>query len=497
VPLQSLVPFFRSSVGRRFFLFTLLCGLMAVGVGFGSYYSNLRWFRVNKGDEKVTAAQLVDAFIATYADARSKYLAKDAAPVPATFRAQAIDRFNQMRDKINALHLLWVGTPGRQIATAPADAQVADAIRGFIAEGKPKPLNQFVRVDGSLLLRSIYPSVASEEACVDCHNRLQAAGPQWHLNDVMGASVLDVPVDAFLRQSIRDSLLIGLAVFLVSTGIGLVTFLQQYREFARREATEASLVVAKEAAEAANRAKSQFLATMSHELRTPLNAIIGFSEILMSEAAKLLDPARRQGYAADVNASGRHLLEIINDILDLSRAEAGKLALNEEVVDLGEAVETTLRMMRPRADAGGIRLCDAALVPPEIAGLRGDGRIIRQVLLNLLSNAVKFTPRGGSVELAVARDERGRLLLQVRDTGIGIAGEDISRVFEPFRQIDNRLARKFDGTGLGLPLARAMMAAHGGSLDLVSEVGRGTVATATFPADRVVPAEAQPLRAAG
>jgi signal transduction histidine kinase len=251
----------------------------------------------------------------------------------------------------------------------------------------------------------------------------------------------------------------------------------------RASAYEA-LRVAKEAAEQANRAKSDFLATMSHELRTPLNAIIGFSEMIVAQG---LGPAGNEqyfGYIKDINASGVHLLAIINDILDLSKAEAGKLEMREDVADLRQLVGTALTMVQARADSGGVTL--ASEIPAGLPYLSCDERKLKQALLNLLSNGVKFTPSGGRV--AVSAEQRdGELIIAVRDSGIGIAAADIPKAFEPFGQVDNRLSRKYGGTGLGLPLAAAMISQHGGTLSLTSEVGRGTTVTIVIPAQRLLP----------
>ena len=246
------------------------------------------------------------------------------------------------------------------------------------------------------------------------------------------------------------------------------------------------LLVAKTAAEAASKAKSQFLATMSHELRTPLNAIIGFSEFLMHEGMRPTDPSRVEGYLKAIHESGHHLLAVINDILDLSKAEAGRLEIVEEDVNVEETIAAALRVVAPRARAGGLDLTTS--VQDDLPMLSGDGRILRQILLNLLSNAIKFTPSGGTVEVgAASRAATGEITVHVRDNGIGMKAEDIPKAFEPFRQIDNRFIRKYQGTGLGLPLVKAMVSAHGGTIDVQSAPGKGTEVTIVFPAERVAP----------
>jgi signal transduction histidine kinase len=249
------------------------------------------------------------------------------------------------------------------------------------------------------------------------------------------------------------------------------------------EAAASSLESALAAAAAGSQAKSQFLATMSHELRTPLNAVIGFSEILAAESFGPLGDDRYKDYAKSICDSGRHLLDLINDVLDFSKVDAGHLELQEEVLDLREIASAALRMIAGHADAARVRVTDQ--LAPDLPLLRADPRRVRQVLLNLLSNAVKFTPEGGEIRISGSRTSGG-LAIAVTDTGIGIAAEDIPRALERFGQIDNALSRKYAGSGLGLPLSQRLMALHGGTLDLESEVGTGTVVTIGFPAFRLV-----------
>jgi signal transduction histidine kinase len=226
---------------------------------------------------------------------------------------------------------------------------------------------------------------------------------------------------------------------------------------------------------------------MSHELRTPLNAVIGFSEII--KEAMLGDDRidSYRGYATDIHESGCHLLSLINDILDMSKIEAGKLELVDETVDLADAIETSLRLVRERALQNGVDLVSD--VPEDLPSLTADLRKIKQIAINLLSNAVKFTPAGGRVTVSACVRDDGRMILRVADTGIGIAEDDIETVLAPFGQADAGLNRQYEGTGLGLSLTKALAELHGGTLDIKSRTGepdRGTTVDVVFPAARVI-----------
>ncbi|HTZ81336.1 MAG TPA: MHYT domain-containing protein [Stellaceae bacterium] len=251
----------------------------------------------------------------------------------------------------------------------------------------------------------------------------------------------------------------------------------------RLEATTSDLEVALQAAAAGSQAKSQFLAAMSHELRTPLNAVIGFADMLASEIFGPLGDARYREYTGSIAQAGRHLLGLINDVLDFSKLDAGRVELQEEVIESGAVVEAAISLIRGQAHDAGLRLEYQA--EAGLPMLRVDLRRVQQVLLNVLGNAVKFTPPGGSIRVAAAR-RGGDLVISVTDTGIGMAPQDIPKALERFGQIDNSLARRYEGAGLGLPLSKRLMELHDGALEVESAVTVGTTITLVFPTARLI-----------
>lgn len=240
---------------------------------------------------------------------------------------------------------------------------------------------------------------------------------------------------------------------------------------------------ARRAAVEANHTKSVFLANMSHELRTPLNAIIGFSDVMRREMFGPLPNPRYREYVRDINVSGEHLLHLINQVLDMSKAESGQLELAEEAIDIEAMTTAAFRMVTPQADKAGVAL--DMTIEPGLPALLGERLRVTEVLLNLLSNAVKFTDAGGRVTVAAACTPAGELTMTVADTGVGMSAADIPRALAPFVQLENNRGRNLAGTGLGLPLARKMTELHGGTLDVVSSPGAGTKVTLVFPAVRV------------
>jgi len=254
------------------------------------------------------------------------------------------------------------------------------------------------------------------------------------------------------------------------------------RDVSERERTENELRAAKQKADLANGAKSEFIANVSHELRTPLNAILGFSDIIRKQliGPDMID--RYAEYAEDIHSSGSHLLDIINDILDLSKVEAGQATLEESEVEISSAVLSCLRLISERATKAGIRL--STDIAPDLPLLVADLRKLKQIIINLLSNAVKFTPADGEVNIRARHTVDGMEII-VKDTGIGMAEDEIPRALLPFTQLDSSLARKYEGTGLGLPLAKALTELHGGFMQITSAPGQGAAVRIVLPPSRV------------
>ena len=327
----------------------------------------------------------------------------------------------------------------------------------------------------------------------------------WHRNDLIGHEYVDLITpderqrarknhDEFLHSGIRSSgemKLIrkdgNIANALFTTAALELSHGRRFQvttimDITMRKQMETNLRLAKEQADTANHAKSTFLANMSHELRTPLNAIIGFSEMIMKETFGPVQNARYVEYLGDIHTSARHLLEIINEVLDMSKIEAGRVELDEEAFNVEHLIEAVSRMMASRAFSAGLKLAED--VAPGLPSLFADPRLIRQILINLVGNAVKYSNEGGLVTIAASLASSGALHLIVEDNGVGIPKDRIKDALEPFGQV-SKPADNRGGTGLGLPLAKAMAELHGGTLALESDAGQGTKVTVELPAERL------------
>jgi signal transduction histidine kinase len=487
-PLAQLPAFLASKAGRNFILLTLLSALVSAAVGVGSYLTNLTWFETDKGAEKITALELVDAFVSEYSRALSGVAGKAAAPVPATFRAHAIERFNGMRSSGNAVRLSMVGPRGREIAIPPADDDVEAAIERFMKSADPKPETRFVTIGGNLLFRTIYPSIASQQSCVDCHNRHQPDKTQWRLNDVMGALTIDAPASAFRHHNTLLSAGIAGLIFVVISGIGLFIFAMQFREFRLRDESERSLRVAAGEIEQLNQSLErrvdertaelravqeellrkerlsvlgQLTATVAHELRNPLsalrNSVFTVKEIVNQKGLTLERPITR------MERSITRCDRIIGDLLDFTR--------------MRELQRTPIAF-----DQWLSELLDEQERPPHVEIVRelrvGNGRAsidpdrLRRVVINLIDNAFQAIGdpqpgRAAKVAVATAIVDGG-IEVVVADTGRGIPPDVLPRVFEPL------FSTKNFGTGLGLPTVKQIVELHHGSIRIESELSQGT-----------------------
>ncbi len=359
-------------------------------------------------------------------------------------REQRRSAQSRLADALESSHegMVLVDADGRVVVANSQMAEFFPALAAVI-----RPAADFAMIAPAMRGHLLRPDAAPDLA------EIQANGSELQLADGRWIRVS--------RSSTRD----GGGFFFFTDFTEVKERERRYREAQRQ-------------AEAASRAKSSFLANMSHELRTPLNAIIGFSEIMMRETMGPVGNPHYVSYLGDILQSGRHLLTVINGVLDLAKSESGTMPLHRESVNIAAILAECATMMRDQCARGGIGLGIAAAdgLPP----LSGDPAKLRQIFLNLLSNAVKFTDPGGTV--SVRADSRGdAVAIEVRDTGIGMSAADIPLALSPFGQIDSRLARRYDGTGLGLPLAKELTERHGGTLAIESEPGKGTVIRVTLP----------------
>ena len=413
-----------------------------------------------------------------------------------TGRHDALLWANQMRDNIDLSQAMRTGAlpaGARDLLSVAGNVGHVYRVRVYDAQGRIVASSRSGDV-GKITFEAFFSDVIAtgrshvtvmlDMAGSPVGNYAEAYVPVMSGAAFTGAVAVDVdlgPQIALHRQKFRYATFGLVALLLLSAVIAGHIIMHNMLD---RERSERSLRLAKDEADTANRTKSEFLANMSHELRTPLNAILGFSEILGQELYGPLGNKKYQEYASDIHESGRHLLDLINDILDLSKVESGATRLDEEIAEVYGLVAAVATLVKERAHRGGVDFVFD--LPDELPSLRVDIRKLKQVLVNLLSNAIKFTDPGGRVVLRVWFRHDSGYVFQVNDTGIGIALEDIPRALSPFQQIESRDGRIYEGTGLGLPLSKSLVEMHAGSLDLQSQLGVGTTVTVRLPPDRIV-----------
>ena len=372
---------------------------------------------------------------------------------------------------------------------------------------------QYERDDALMLMTSLFDASGMGIVVTDHHGRIVRVNDSflaeygWKREDLLGEEFLVIvpPEDhalsrklhtAFInrgRQGTREVQLLrkdgSVAEVMLTTALLELSQKRRFMVSTTRDITERknmmrSMIRAKEEADDANRAKSSFLANMSHELRTPLNAIIGFSELMKNHLFGPLNNPKYEEYMADIHFSSRHLLDIINDVLDMSKIEAGRVELIESEVAISEVLDSVVRIMGDRAQAVSIDL--DFKIDPSLPHLKADQRLLRQILINLVSNAVKFSAAGKTVKARAYVLPDHHLRLVIEDEGCGIPADKLKVVLEPFGQVNDPRHCNGQGTGLGLPLAKAMMELHGGALALESREGKGTKVFLDFPIDRTL-----------
>lgn len=368
-----------------------------------------------------------------------------------------------------SLLLTSEGEKGKKLTAQPLSPNVdfvAQGLRGISPQSHIVKDVKLQDGDNGIVIQTVFPIRASENT----------GGVNGAVEVV---SDFNEPVSTLQTAQFFASAYI-IIIFLVLLFLILGIAKRAEAIISKQHEANLELAAAATAAQTESRDKSQFLANVSHELRTPLNAIIGFSEIIKNNVFGDFSKERFEGYINDIHAAGVHLLSLINDILDYSKAEAGKLELEVSEVNANKLVHNCVRLVTPRAENAAVNLIEA--LPKEALNLVTDSKKFKQILLNLLSNAIKFTPQGGEVRVSAWADLSGKsYIFEVKDSGIGIAPKDISRAMAPFGQVDSTLSRKYEGTGLGLPLTKKFVELMGGEFNISSEIGQGTTITFSLP----------------
>jgi len=468
---------------RRFALISTAVTL-AAAVGVAFLIANTYWhmlMSIGQRRHGEVAAEFYTAATASSGDflGQARALGPDAArrhPETAKLAELAKSFARATRVVRLAIHdrdgLTLFSTDADEIGTYPANRRDFAAARAGDITAARMTVSAFRALDGSASDRKIM------ESFVPVHG---AGGQEAVVSVYSDATGYHVIVEGNLV------ILIAVVVGALFAVLGMLIFyVGRDRTLAEQQGKHAALTEAARLAEEASRLKSRFVASMGHELRTPLNAIIGFSEAMKARLFGPLGTAKYEEYAATIHASGRHLLAVVDDILDMARVDAGKIVLNETVFSLRAALDNCARVIGVEAERHGQTL--AVRIPVALPDFSGDEAKINQIVLNLLANAVRYTPRGGALTLAVEPRHDGGVTVSVSDTGMGIPADQLERVFEPFRQVENAKVRKSGGLGLGLNIAKAFADLHQAELSLASVPGRGTTARLVLPASRCIAA---------